>query len=73
LNKGEWELSGGKLESRDGIYQVSGTVSATHDCDFILTRGDEQSWELTGPLDDPSIAPANGTVAKRVETTANKP
>lgn len=73
LKKGSWELSAGRLESRDGIYQVSGTVSASNDCDFMLTRGDEQSWELTGTLDDPSIAPANGTVAKRVETTANKP
>ncbi len=73
LKKGEWELSSGKLESRDGIYQVSGTASANTSCDFMLTRGDDQSWELTGTLADPSIAPANGTVAKRTEATADRP
>ena len=73
LRKGEWELSSGKLESRDGIYQVSGTASATEGCDFVLTRGDDQSWELTGTLAAPSVAPVNGAVAKRAEATANKP
>jgi hypothetical protein len=73
LKKSAWELSAGKLESRDGLYQVSGTISESNDCDFVLQRGDEQSWELTGPLSDPSIAPANGTVAKRSETPANQP
>ena len=34
--KGEWELSSGKLESRDGIYQVSGRASINDSCDFIL-------------------------------------
>jgi hypothetical protein len=29
LKKGTWELSAGKLESRDGIYQVSGTAVST--------------------------------------------
>jgi len=60
LKKGEWELSSGKLESRDGIYQVSGTASASQNCDFLLTRGDDRSWELTGTLTAPSVAPANG-------------
>ena len=73
MKQGEWELSGGKLESRDGIYQVSGTVSASKACDFVLKRGDDQSWELTGTLADPSIAPANGTMAKRAETLVSKP
>ncbi len=71
--KGEWELSSGKLESRDGIYQVSGRASINDSCDFILTRGDDQSWELTGTLATPSIAPANGAVAKRAEATADRP
>ena len=26
LKKGAWELAAGRLESRDGIYQVSGTA-----------------------------------------------
>jgi hypothetical protein len=69
LKKGAWELPDGKLESRDGIYQVSGTASPNKACAFLLTRGDDQSWEMTGTLAEPSIAPANGTVAKRTEAT----
>ena len=72
LKKGEWELSAGKLESHDGIYQVSGTASASNYCDFVITRGDDQSWEMTGTLAAPSIAPANGTIARRAETTTNE-
>jgi hypothetical protein len=72
LKKGAWELSAGRLESRDGIYQVSGTVSPGGGFDFVLTRGDEQSWTLTGTLANPHVAPvghreANRTEARRVE------
>jgi hypothetical protein len=75
LNKGAWELSAGRLESRDGTYQVSGTVSPGSGFDFVLTRGDEQSWMLTGTLAKPHVAPAdhreaNRTEAKRVEAGA---
>ena len=73
LKKGRWELTAGKLESRDGVYQVSGAASASKGCDFVLTRGDDQSWELTGTLAAPSVAPANGAVAKRTEATVNHP
>jgi hypothetical protein len=65
LKKGVWELSDGRLESRDGIYQVSGTASPGRGFDFVLTRGDEQSWTLTGTLAKPHVAPATRTVAKR--------
>jgi len=75
LKKGAWELSAGKLESRDGTYQVGGTASPGSGFDFVLTRGDEQSWTLTGTLAKPHVAPvghreANRTEAKRVETGA---
>jgi len=55
LKKGDWELTGGRLESRDGIYQVSGSLSPARGLDFILRRGDEQSWTLRGPLDTPRV------------------
>jgi AsmA family len=71
LKKGTWELSACKLESRDGIYQVSGTASPGGGFDFILTRGDEQSWTLTGTLAKPHIVPGSRTVAKRTEADAN--
>jgi hypothetical protein len=70
LKKGAWELAEGRLESRDGIYQVSGTASPGSGLDFRLTRGDEQSWTLTGTLAKPHVAPGSRTVARRAETDA---
>jgi hypothetical protein len=75
LKKGAWELSTGRLESHDGTYQVRGTASPGSGFDFVLTRGDEQSWTLTGTLAKPHVAPvshreANRTEAKRVEAGA---
>jgi len=80
LKKGVWELSDGKLESRDGIYQVSGMTSAVSGFDFALKRGDEQSWTLTGTLAKPRVALVNPAVnptetqraeAKRAEAETN--
>jgi hypothetical protein len=75
LKKGAWELSAGRLESHDGTYQVRGTASPGSGFDFVLTRGDEQSWTLTGTLAKPHVTPighreANRTEAKRVEAGA---
>ncbi len=67
LKKGVWELSAGRLESRDGIYRVSGTDSPSSGLDLILARGDEQSWTLTGTLAKPHLAPGSRTVAKRTD------
>ena len=69
LKKGIWELSGGRLESRDGFYQVIGTASATA-LDFVLTRGDEQSYALTGTLAKPRVTLLAPTEAKRAEPNA---
>ena len=71
LKKGVWELSAGRLESRDGIYQVSGTDSPGSGFDFALTRGDEQSWTLTGTLAKPHLVPRSRTVAKRTDENVN--
>ncbi len=70
LKKGVWELSAGKLESHDGFYQVNGTVSPSGGLAFALTRGDEQSWKLTGTLAKPRVEPVDGTEAKRTEEDA---
>jgi hypothetical protein len=71
LKKGVWELSGGRLESRDGIYRVSGTDSPGSGLDLVLARGDEQSWTLTGTLAEPHLAPGSRTVAKRRDANVN--
>ena len=65
VKKGLWQLSGGRLESRDGLYQVSGTAAPSRGLDFVFTRGDEQSWNLSGTLTRPHVSPANLVSAKR--------
>ena len=75
LKKGIWEVSAGRLESRDGIYQVNGTASPSGGVDFVLRRSDEQSWTLTGTLAKPRVAPighreSTRTEAKRTERDA---
>ncbi len=69
MKNGTWKLSAGKLESHDGIYQVSGTASPGSGLNLVLTRGDEQSWNITGTLLKPSVTHANRTEAR----TAIKP
>ncbi len=70
LKEGAWELSAGRLESRDGFYRVQGTASPANGFDFVLTRGDERSWNLTGTLAKPRVAPAYPSEAKRAEADA---
>jgi AsmA protein len=59
VKDGTWKLSAGKLESHDGIYQLSGTASAGGGLNLLLTRGDEQSWNVTGTLLKPTVERAN--------------
>ena len=75
LKKGTWELSAARLESHDGIYLVSGTASPGSGCDFVLTRGDEQSWTVTGTLAKPHVTPVTRTEAnaKTVRLTTVRP
>ena len=75
LKKGAWELSTGRLESHDGVYQVRGIASASKDFDLVLTRGDEKSWSLTGTLASPHVTPVDRTEAKRADadTKTDKP
>ncbi len=61
---GVWEISDGRLESRDGLYQVSGTAEAENGLNFVLTRNDEQSWTLTGTLARPHVTPANQEISR---------
>jgi hypothetical protein len=75
LKQGAWELSAGRLESHDGIYQVKGRASPASGFDFVLTRGDEKSWSLTGTLASPHVTPVDRTEAKRADadTKTDKP
>jgi len=71
LREGAWKLSAGRLESHDGVYKVSGTVSSDSEFDFLLRRGDELSWTITGTLADPQVAPVDRTEANRADADVN--
>jgi hypothetical protein len=58
------------MESHDGFYQVSGTAYPSGIFDFVLTRGDELSWALTGTLANPLVTPLARTEAAQTETNA---
>ena len=62
--KGIWELSDGRLESRDGLYQVNGTAGLDEGLNFVLTRSDAHSWNLTGTLTKPHVTPANQEISR---------
>jgi hypothetical protein len=64
LENGKWEMSGSKLESHDGIYQVTGTASSAGGLKFQLMRNDEQSWNLTGTLAKPRLERTTRTEAE---------
>ncbi|MGC2248807.1 MAG: AsmA family protein [Terriglobales bacterium] len=68
--KGVWELSDGRLESRDGLYRVIGTAGSDKGLNFILTRGDEQSWNLTGTLAKPRVMPVKQEISSSAEADA---
>jgi len=71
--KGVWELSDGRLESRDGLYQVSGTAEPENGLNFVLTRSDDQSWNLTGTLAKPRVTPANQEISRKDASSASEP
>jgi hypothetical protein len=73
LKKDAWELSAGRLESRDGVYRVSGTASAGSGLDIVLTRGDEQSWSLTGTLAKPHIVSRTESKSTEADAKSIKP
>ena len=67
LKNGAWELSSGKLESHKIIYQVKGIASSEKGLNFVLTRSDEQFWNVTGTLAKPHVAPAEQTEATNMK------
>ena len=66
MKAGAWNLSAGKMESHDGRYQFSGTASSSKGLNILLTRGGDQSWNITGSLFKPKVAHAARTEARTV-------
>jgi len=59
VTKNSWKLEGGRLQSRDGFYEVSGTTSPADGLDFWLKRADGKSWNITGTLAKPRVEAAS--------------
>jgi len=55
LHDGAMEISEGKLEGAQGIYQVSGTASLTRTWNLQLARDSTHSFNLTGTLAAPRV------------------
>ncbi len=55
LRGGRLEVAEGKLESPDGIFQISGTATLASALNIKLTRGDTRHFDITGPLSAPHI------------------
>jgi hypothetical protein len=71
--KGEWELVDGRLESRDGLYQVTGTAGADTGMDFTLTRSDKRAWHVTGSLAKPRVAATKPSNREGSKATVAQP
>lgn len=69
LDNGTWELSAARLESRDGIYQVSGRASPKGGLNFTLLRNDDRSWTLFGTLAKPRLERTSRTQAQATVST----
>lgn len=70
--KGAWALADGRLESRDGLYQVSGTAERATGLNFVLTRSDQQAWNLTGTLAKPHVSLVNQEISRKESGTSTE-
>lgn len=57
LKNGEFRLDAGKLQTSDGIYQVSGTALLDSKLNIKLVRDPAHSFAVTGTLGAPKVVP----------------
>lgn len=60
LKNGEFTLDAGKLQTGDGIYQVSGTALLDSKLNIKLVRDPAHSFAVTGTLGAPKVVPVAG-------------
>jgi hypothetical protein len=76
LHAGTIEISNARLDSPDGRYRVSGTVSLKREVDLKLSRfpsGVEVSgYAITGTLAEPRVAPLAATEQARLKSLPTK-
>jgi hypothetical protein len=59
LRDAKFEIQEGKLDTADGVYQVSGTASLGRVLNLNLMRAGARSFSITGPLTEPRVSEAN--------------
>ena len=64
LQDDRFEIVGGKFDAPDGAYQVSGTASLGGVLNLKLMRTHAGGFNVTGPLDAPSVAQATAAEAR---------
>jgi len=58
LQKGQFEIAEGRLESANGVYQLSGTSSLTGELDLRLLRANSSGFTIVGPFTAPNVTQA---------------
>lgn len=76
LHAGMIEITNTKLDSPDGKYQLSGTVSLKREVDLKLAQVPNGvtavGYAITGTLAEPRVAPLAGTEQARLKTLPSK-
>ncbi|HEX6881290.1 MAG TPA: hypothetical protein VF135_13050, partial [Terriglobales bacterium] len=53
-----FRVSGSKMQTGSGIYQISGTVQPNRDLQLEFVRSDGAAYNVTGTLEKPLVAPS---------------
>ena len=71
LHGGKLEVSDGRLDSPDGVYEISGTATLKREIDFKVARvpagSGVSAYTITGTLAEPHVAPVNRTEQARLK------
>jgi len=65
-----FRVSGSKMRTVSGIYQISGTVQPTRDLQLEFVRADGTAYEVTGTLEKPRVTAA--PVARTAEAALHQ-
>jgi uncharacterized protein involved in outer membrane biogenesis len=76
LDSGKFEIRSAKLNSPQGTYDISGTVSVSRDLDLKMTRVPADSvhsgYSVTGTLAQPHVSPLASTEQARLKPLPSK-
>jgi hypothetical protein len=75
LHAGTIDIKDAKLDSPEGLYQLSGTASLTREVDFRLKGAPDNpttGYTITGTLAEPRVSPLRGTEQARLKPASGK-